>query len=114
MTVYKYIYNIYIIQKLNIHDTEICVTDGLASLSFAGLARCETGPGNRKVCRGRCLFLGWMNFLGPETSLVSLKMQKDEVLCLKFGAKLVAAVSSWETILISTQQGFNVDGIPGC
>jgi hypothetical protein len=41
-------------------------------------------------------------------------MQKDEVLCLKFGAKLVAAVSSWETILISTQQGFNVDGIPGC
>ena len=53
-------------------------------------------------------FLGWMNFLGPETSLVSLKMQKDEVLCLKFGAKLVAAVSSWETIYIILHYGFNI------
>jgi hypothetical protein len=64
MTVYIHIY-IFIF----IHDTEICVTDGLASLSFAGLARCESGPENRPVCRGCCFFLWWMNFLGPETSL---------------------------------------------
>lgn len=51
------------------HDTEICVTDGVASLSFAGLARCESGPENQQGCRGCCFFLWWMNFLGPETSL---------------------------------------------
>ena len=59
----------YIIQKWNRHDTEICVTDGVASLSFAGLARCESGPENQQGCRGCCFFLWWMNFLGPETSL---------------------------------------------
>ena len=55
----------------------------LASLSFAGFARWETGPENPQGC-GRCLFCCWMNFLGPEASGRSGRVDRSIVLRISF------------------------------